>query len=53
MLHGLLSMFIYFFILLILPVLTLADPSYDDECLFQFEGEENAETRERLITVKT
>ena len=45
--------FIHLFILLILPVLTLADPSYDDECLFQFEDEVYAETRERLIAVKT
>ena len=45
--------FTYLFILLILPVLTLADPSYDDECLFQFEDEVYAETRERLIAVKT
>ena len=46
-------LFIYFFVLLSLPAFTLADPQYDDQCLFQFEIEENAETRERLIAVKT
>ncbi len=46
-------LFIYFFVLLSLPAFTLADPQYNDQCLFQFEIEENAETRERLIAVKT
>jgi len=46
-------LFIYFFILLSFPLVSLADPQYDDQCLFQFEAEENAETRERLIAVKT
>ena len=46
-------LFIYFFILLSFPLVSLADPQYDDQCLFQFEAEENAETRQRLIVVKT
>jgi len=46
-------LFIYFFILLSFPLVSLADPQYDDQCLFQFEAEQNAETRERLIAVKT
>ena len=45
-------LFIYLFILLIIPVLTHADPQYDDSCLYQFESENYGETRQRLTVVK-
>ena len=43
---------IHLFILLIIPVLTHADPKYDDSCLYQFESEYYGETRQRLTVVK-
>ena len=39
-------------LIFLLPRIVFADPSYPDECLFQFETEEYAETRKRLIAVK-